>query len=59
MKILVILTLLTLSVLVEGWTTILQPFALSIGAALTALNIDSDLLTDIQPFAWKSEKSEK
>ena len=31
---------------------------MSIGAALTALNIDSDLISDMQHFVWKSEASE-
>ena len=32
---------------------------MSIGAALTALNIDSDLISDMQHFVWKSETPEE
>ena len=58
MKLSLIFVLLTLSAVVKGWAAILQPVLISIGAALTALNIDSDFISNIQPFTWKSEKSE-
>ena len=53
-----IFALLTLSVVVKGWATILQPVLLSIGAALAALNIDTELISNIQPFTWKSEEAD-
>ena len=58
MKISAIFVLFTFSVVVKGWAAILQPVLMSIGAALTALNIDSDLISDMQHFVWKSEASE-
>ena len=58
MKISLILTLLTLSTVVKGWAAILQPVLFSIGAALAALNIDTELISNIQPFTWKSEATE-
>ena len=56
MKISAIFALLTFCSVVKGWTSILQPLVVSIGAALAALNIDSDLMSDIQHFTWKSER---
>ena len=54
MKIYTILALFTLSVVVKGWSAILRPFSLTLGAALAALNIDSDFIPDIlQPYVWK------
>ena len=39
---------------VKGWVTFLQPIALSLGAALTAFNLDLDLITEVQPITWKN-----
>ena len=61
MKIQCIFTVFTLYVAVKGWVTILQPIALSIGAAFAALNLDVDLLPDIKPIAmkkWLTSKEE-
>ena len=58
MKISGIFALFTLGIVVKGWVANLQPIVLSLGAALAALKIDLDLISDIQPFAWKSEESE-
>ena len=49
MKLLRVLALYTLSTIVRGWVTYLQPIALSIGAALTALYHDTGPILDIQP----------
>ena len=56
MKISTIFVFLTFSVVVKGWAAVLQPFVMSIGAVLAAFNIDLDLISDIQPFIWKSEE---
>ena len=47
-----------LNVAVRGawWIPILQPVALSIGAALTAINIDLTPILDIQIFKNKEDK---
>ena len=57
MRISVIFVVLTLSVIVRGWATLLQPIALSIGAAFAALNLDVDLIFDLEPAAWKLSSS--
>ena len=49
MKLSTILALFTLSTIVRGWTALLQPIALSIGAALAAFNLDVEPMLDIQP----------
>ena len=54
MRIFVIFVILTLSVIVKGWATVMQPIALSIGAAFAALNFDVDLISDLQPTAFKN-----
>ena len=48
MKLSTILALFTLSTIVRGWTALLQPIALSIGAALAAFNLDVEPMLDIQ-----------
>ena len=57
MKIEVIFVLFGLFIIVKGWVTFLQPIALTFGAALTALNLDLDLISDIQPIKWKNSKT--
>ena len=62
MKLRSIIALFTLCVFVKGWVAILQPIALSIGAAFAALNLDVELLPNLQPIAlkkWLSSKEEK
>ena len=59
MKLLSIFVIFTLSVVVHGWVAILQPIVLSLGAAFTALNIDTDLLPDIQLPSFKMDKNKK
>ena len=55
MKIQTTFALFTLSVAVKGWTSIFQPIALTLGAALAALNLNPDLIPDIlQPYVWKN-----
>ena len=54
MRISVIFVILTLSVIVKGWATVMQPIALSIGAAFAALNFDVDLISNLQPNALKN-----
>ena len=55
MKILCIFTISTCSVVIKGWVIMLQPIALSLGAAFMALNLDVDLIQDIQPIIkWKN-----
>ena len=39
---------------VKGWVTFLQPIAISLGAALTAFNLDLDIIPEIQPITWKN-----
>ena len=51
MRISVIFVIWTLCVVVRGWVALLQPIALSIGAAFVALNFDADLASDLQPTA--------
>ena len=48
--------LFALNMVVKGWATFLQPIAVSIGAALTALNLDFGLITDIQTNIWFSKE---
>ena len=62
MKVLSIVLVFTLCEVVKGWIAMLQPIALSIGAAFAALNSDVNLISDIQPIEWKkwlSSKDEK
>ena len=59
MKLLSIFVIFTLSVVVHGWVAILQPIFLSLGAAFTALNIDTGLLPDIQLPSFKMDKNKK
>ena len=59
MKILSIVVAFTLCEAVKGWLAMLQPIALSIGAAFVALSSDVDLVTDLQPIAWKKWLSTK
>ena len=58
MRISVIFVLFGLIIIVRGWVTFLQPIALTFGAMLTALNLDLDLISDIQPIKWKNSKTE-
>ena len=55
MKLKSIIAIFTLFVVIKGWVTILQPIALSVGAAFAALNLDTNILTDILPIGWKME----
>ena len=59
MRILVIFVILTLCVVVRGWAAFLQPIALSIVAAFSALNIDLD--ADLIPthWSWKARSKEE
>ena len=59
MRISVLFVILTLCVFVNGFATFLQPFALSIGAALAVLNLDADLIP-INLFSdkWKYTEEE-
>ena len=57
MKLQVIIALFILCMGVKGWVAMLQPIAATLGAVFAALNLDSDLITDIQPIAWFSSKS--
>ena len=54
MRISVIFVLFGLIIIVRGWVTFLQPIALTLGAMLTALNIDLDLIPDIQPIELRN-----
>ena len=54
----VIFVILTLCVIVNGFATLLQPIALSIGAAFAALNFDADLIP-INFFSSKWKYTEK
>ena len=51
MRLTVIFVLLSLSVIVRGWATLIKPIALSVGAAFAALNLDVDFISDLQPTA--------
>ena len=53
MRITVILLLFLLCVAVKAWVALLSPIALALGAAFTALNLDTELISDLQPFEWK------
>ena len=49
MRVSVIFVILTLCVVVvRGWVAVLQPIAVSIGAAIAALNLDADLISNLQ-----------
>ena len=58
MKLTNIFALFTLSVMVRGWVAFLQPIALSIGAAFTALNFDFEPILDMHSIKWLNEKTE-
>ena len=49
MKISTIFALLTFGYIVKGWTAYFKPIVLSIGAAITAINLDMGPFFDIQP----------
>ena len=51
--------LFALNMVVKGWATFLQPIAVTIGAAFTALNLDVGLITDIQSNIWFSREKKK
>ena len=54
MRISVLVVILTLCVVARGWATFIQPIALSIGAVFAALNINHDLISDLQPTAFRN-----
>ena len=49
MKLSAIFTILTFGEIVKGWAAYLRPIVLSIGAAITAIDLDIGPLFDIQP----------
>ena len=53
MKLLGIIVLFTLCLVARGWVVALQPLIPLLGASFVAMNIDSDLIPDIQPIAWR------
>ena len=53
MKLLGIIVLFTLFIVARGWVVALQPIIPLLGAAFVAMNIDTDLIPDIQPIAWR------
>ena len=53
MKLKVILLLFILGVSVKGWAAVLQPIALTLGAALMAFDLDLDVLSNIKAFDYR------
>ena len=53
MKLKVILLHFILSVSVKGWAAVLQPIVLTLGAALVALDLDADVLSNIKAFDYR------
>ena len=52
MKISGIISLFTLSVVVNGWAIGLPSIVMSLGAAFEALNFDVDFISEQQPIVW-------
>ena len=53
MKLLGIIVLFKLCIVTRGWVVALQPIIPFLGAAFVAMNLDTDLIPDIQPMAWR------